>query len=516
MPGAARSLSAPAEAEAPAALTERGATGIRLVALTPSVRARGLAAGMTLADARARLPELASREIDRAADARALAALALWATRWSPTVALDGRDGLALDVTGAAHLWGGEAGLLADISARLDRARIAHRLGLGPTLGAAWALAHTAPGPITRLEGATEAERLGGIADLSVAGLRLGEEARTLLRRFGLGRIGQLAEIDRAALARRFRDGAVPARAAEAVADQALLRLDQALGRVGEPLAPIQAPPRHVARLPCPEPVADLAGLEAGLETLLARLSTELAAAGRGARRLTLRAYRADGTTGEIAAQAARPTREAAHWARLFAERLPGLDPGYGVDLLRLEAAGLAEMAAAEAPRRLEAAPGEADPAALAALADRIAARLGRQAVEAALPAESHRPEYAERWGPFEGELADWSAAPPGPWGARPLRRLSRPEPAEVIAEVPDGPPVRVVWRRRARRVVRAEGPERLGPDWWRAGGPTEMRARDCYLVEDAEGLRLWLCRDGLYGDGRGGAPVWQVHGLFA
>ncbi len=511
------------------ALTERTLKGVRLAALTPAARDLGLALGMTLADARARLPELASQEIDRGADARALVALGRWAMRFSPTVALDGRDGLMIDATGCAHLWGGEAGMLAEISARLDQAGLTHRLGLAPTPAAARALAHAAPGQITRIAGASEAELAAGLADLPVTGLRLTEAARILLRRFGLVRLGQLLEIDRRALARRFQEGAGSrdSRAAQTLADQVVLRLDQALGRLAEPLAPIAVPPAQTVRLPCPDPLIDLTGLQAGLDQLLSRLSTQLASDGLGARRLTLRAFRADGTEAALTAQAARPARDPAHWARLFADRLAALDPGFGIDLLLLEASGTDPLDGTAPPPRLGRGQvaglggGGEDPQALAALADRIAARLGPEAVTVTAPEESHLPERGEQAHVYDGALPDWSAAGPGPWGARPLKLFERPEPAEVIAEVPDGPPVQVVWRRVVRRVVRAEGPERLGPEWWRTpqAGAADVgarpRARDCYRVEDAQGWRLWLCRDGLYGDGRGAPPRWYVHGLF-
>lgn len=501
--------------ESPFALTERAAKGLRIVAATAGARAMGVAPGLTLADARARAPGLRSEEIDRAADAAALRRLARWATRWSPIVALDGRDGLMLDVTGCAHLWGGEGGMLADVSARLACAGLAHRLGLGPTPGAAWALAHAAPGQVTALEGTAEAATEVGLAELPVAGLRLSEETLALLRRFGLTRIGQLSGIDRAALARRFRSGEV--------ADRVMVRLDQAFGRIAEPLRPVGLPETHGARLPCPEPLLDRAGIEAGLSRLLEDLCARLEAAGLGARRVLLQAYRADGTHAALAIGAARPSREPTHLARLLAERLDRLDPGYGIDLLRLTALRTGPLEEATPPLGAAAGLAGQGGAALAALADRIAARLGEDWVAVLEPVASHQPERAERRVPFEGALPAWtgtgtigSAAPAGP---RPLRRLARPEPVEVLAEVPDGPPVRFIWRRVTRRVVRADGPERIAPDWWRPepglaeGAP---RARDYYRVEDGEGRRYWIFREGLYGDGRGAPPRWLLHGLFA
>ena len=210
----------------------------------------------------------------------------------------------------------------------------------------------------------------------------------------------------------------------------------------------------------------------------------------------------------------ARPARDPAHFERLFRDRLAGLDPGHGIDLLELAAGETAAMETAPRPLSREMAGGAVEMGDLAALADRIGARLGRGAVTVAAPRPSHLPERAEREARFDGALADWSAPGPGA-GPRPPRMLERPEPVEVIAQVPDGPPVRFTWRRVTRQVVRAEGPERIAPEWWDLSERLP-RARDYYRVEDAAGRRYWLYREGLYGDGRGGAPRWFLHGLFA
>jgi protein ImuB len=84
------------------------------------------------------------------------------------------------------------------------------------------------------------------------------------------------------------------------------------------------------------------------------------------------------------------------------------------------------------------------------------------------------------------------------------------PESAIVLAAVPDGPPMRFTWRRVARRVAKAQGPERIAPEWWRLG-EKDAQPRDYYTVEDDKGRRYWLYREGLYGEGE---PKWFVHGL--
>lgn len=142
---------------------------------------------------------------------------------------------------------------------------------------------------------------------------------------------------------------------------------------------------------------------------------------------------------------------------------------------------------------------------------DRLQQRLGRQAVVRLEPVESHIPERAVTLVPM--------FAPPGPRGSggwmaeqpRPVRLLPSPEPIEVTAMLPDEPPLTFRWRRVLHRVALTEGPERIAPEWWQDRAGT--RLRDYYWVEDKEGRRYWLFREGAYGGDR--APRWYMHGLF-
>ncbi len=97
---------------------------------------------------------------------------------------------------------------------------------------------------------------------------------------------------------------------------------------------------------------------------------------------------------------------------------------------------------------------------------------------------------------------------------SRPLTIFETPEPARVIAAVPDGPPMRLTWRRVTRKIVKSQGPERIAPEWWNLSDGE--RPRDYYHIEDEEGRRYWLYRDGLYGEDEGPPPKWFVHGLSA
>ena len=483
------------------ALVEAGAHGIELAALSEGARAAGLRVGQPLTDARAYCPQLASEPIDRAADADALAALARWTQQYTPIVGLDGLDGLLLDVTGCAHLRGGEAGLLADMARRLEGMGLTARLALADTTGAAWALARFGSQAQTVVP--SGAARLA-LADLPVAALRLDGETVATLRLLGLRRIKELLPLPRAALARRFR--------AKAQAEAVVLRLDQALGDRGEPVVPLSPPPALCVTRSFGAPLIDRALVEAWLPRLLGELAELLARQGQGqglgVRRLQLTAYRVDGTRQDLFAGMGEPTRDAAHMQRLLAPRMEALEPGFGIESLSLAASEAGPFLATQTGFS-----GDRGALSLAQLGDRLASRLGERAVYRLGAEASHVPERAERMRPRGNATRRAALDFDRP---RPLLLLDRPEPVSVIAEVPEGPPARFVWRRLEHRVTRAIGPERIAPEWWRDG--EDARTRDYYMVEDVEGRRFWLFRHGLYGGApgeRGAEPDWFIHGFF-
>jgi protein ImuB len=529
-------------------LLEAGIHGLRIAIANASARQLGICAGLAFTDAKARVPHLLYEDIDRDADQAALLSLAKWMIRFAPLVSVDDRDGLILETTGCAHLYGGEAGLLRALSLVLDREGVLYRSGLASTQVAAAALARAAPSGAILENGGERA----GLEGLPISALRLSETAETLLRRFGLTRIGQLYGIDRKALARRFQS--------KAEADAVLLRLDQALGLRHNPLKPIRPAPAKTARLNCPEPIASSEAIGLGLERLTQTLCADLAAFGQGARGFTLHAFRSDGTSAQVEISMARPVRTPEHIVRLFEERIDQIDPGFGIDLLLLEAVRVGPMDETAVALAGDLAASSTDVAALAALADRICAKLGEGAVTITAIHESYFPDRAESQAVFKGDLSaeQSSAVQTGP---RPIRLLPTPERIQALAEVPDGPPLRFVWRRLTRKVVRADGPERISPEWWTYTAPLvaapspegtarewltpkfdpradaalikktrkdleqndlgevvriRPRARDYYRVEDEAGRRYWLFREGLYGDGRGGSPDWFMHGLFS
>jgi protein ImuB len=498
----ARTTPWPVEDGAPFVLTETGLHGRTLAAVNASARALGLEPGLRFTDARARVPGLVSEEIDREADTLALKRLSLWMMRFSPLTAPDGLDGIRLDVTGCAHLFGGEDDFLAAMSHALEASGLTPRLGLADSAGAAWALARHGSARLMRVEAGTAREAL---APLPVAALRLEDGTVRTLRRFGLTRIGQLYTIERSALARRFRN--------REAAQDVLLRLDQALGVRPEPLIPLKAPARFTARILGPEPLLSLGGIEDALGKLLTDLTGQLEEAGKGARRFILTGYRSDGTRTSASLALSRPGRDAGHIGRLFTPRLEAMDPGFGIDLMTLSAHGVGQMEALASPLPDAAPLPGADAGETAALVDRLNARLGDDLVETFSVVESHLPWRSEAQKPFPGTLAPWPQTPHR-MGPRPLIVFDRPELVETIAILPDAPPARFTWRRITRTVTRADGPERIGPEWWR-GAADGVRSRDYYRVEDEEGHRYWLMREGLYGDARGAPPRWYVCGLF-
>ncbi|MEG6507560.1 DNA polymerase Y family protein [Methyloligella sp. 2.7D] len=563
----------------PFALVASEAQALQLTAVNGPARALRLSEGLSLADARAICPHLLTAPATPEKDARALLALTRWAERFSPLRAPDGTDGLILDVTGVSHLFGGEHALLGTIANSLERFGFTARIGLAETIGGAWALARFAPGRATI---ATEGTIAQTLAPLPVEALRLSREAVLLLQRLGLKRIGQLYGISRVSLKRRF----TSKEAAKAV----LLRLDQALGRANESFSPLRPEPRFEARLPFPEPLISHDGVIGGLAVLAEELCRRLTRAHRGARRVELRLSRSDGSTGLAQAGFSAPCREADHLCRLLEEKLDGLDLGFGIDTMRLVAL-LTEPLPPSQNALTKTAQQE-----LAPFIDRLAGRLGPAALLYLAPRQSHIPERAQRAQSAIAKRPPWPREVLSHLAARPRRPalfLPRPEPLSVMAEIPEGPPARFTWRRLSRRVVKAEGPERIAPEWWRIPSPRKgeggdgqrpapgggqatsenrpdplpspppsrgreqslpsgkrgrhpgesrdpvandlgaadcpveperdrkerskppPRTRDYYRIEDDQGRRYWVFREGLYTEPGDTPPAWYMHGLF-
>jgi protein ImuB len=480
-----------------------------LAAVNPAATAAGLAPGMPLADALSFLPGLATVPAKPAEDAAALRGLAEWCGRYSPWTAPDEADGVRIEITGSAHLWGGEKALADDLMTRLHRQHVTSRIAIADTLGAAWATVRFAEAGESTII-LPPGDSCAALAPLPVEALRLDPITAQGLRRVGLKRVGDLYAMPREALARRF---------GETIAQL----LDQALDNLPEPLSPLGEAPSRRVRLSFAEPITEPSDLMLAAERLTADLVRRLAQEGTGARRLDLGFHRVDGRVERIQLGTARPSRDPHHLAALFKERLDTVDPGFGVEDMILAAFAVEPLP----PEQIDF-PGHVasnEPSDIAPLLDRLGNRLGLAALSRLETRESHIPERASVRVP--PHLTVKTPSPPlgaersgMRWGGsgkspRPIRLFEPPEPVEAFWLLPDDPPFRFMWRRRRHRVTRADGPERIADEWWQPGGSGEVDAiRDYYRVEDEEGRRFWLFRAGLHGHDR--PPRWFVHGVFS
>ena len=489
---------APQPPDAPLVFAEKQRGALRIASVDAQAQAVGLRPGMPLADARAQLPRLIVVPHDPVADHGWLDRLALGCNRYTPLVALDAPDGLILDIAGAAHMFDGEAGLIADIEMRLVRLGMSVRAALGPTADAARALARyqTRPAP----------DEATAIRRLPVAALELEAESTTAFVRAGLKTIGDLASRPMANIAARF--GA-----------DAAMALRRILGDAPSPLDPRIAPPPVVAERSFAEPIASSAHAARILAELADEAIATLLERGKGGRHFRATFFRSDGLARSIEVETGHATRDTRLIMRLFAERMDGLadplDPGFGFDMIRLAVPRIDPLGATQLQLEGGAARASDRAAAMNELVDRMTTRLGRARVKRLLAADTHIPEQAQLALPAIDAPTPlpWPMLEPGEPPTRPFHLFDPPQPIEVIAEVPDGPPHQFRWRRTMHAVRRYEGPERIAAEWWRRrdnGGLT----RDYYRVEDVQGRRYWLFRHGLYEEKPD--PRWYIHGLFA
>ncbi|WIY52773.1 DNA polymerase Y family protein [Devosia sp. YIM 151766] len=515
-----------ANLKAPLALYERIKGGLRLAAIDAEGMRLGLRQGMNLADARALVQSLTVLELDRPLLEAGFADFADWHSNLSPLVSVLADSApygdLMLDITGVSHLFGGEAAMLRLALTRLRALNYSVAGAIAPTIGAAWAVSHFARSqvlPLAALE--------SGLDVLPVHALRLDEKQVATLVQMGLDNIGQLRNRPRKPLQARF--GA-----------SLLTRLDQAYGLIEERMAPRLPMVEHAVERRFADPIALLDDVLAATHDLAVKLACHLEQHGLGAQSFHLFLYRVDHKVMTLSLNASRLTRDPAHITGLFrhrAQRLQGeYDAGFGIDMVRL-AVSSTDRLDAEQKGAFAAPSGLED---IDRLLDRLGSRLGSEAVLRSQSIASHVPERAARLVPAVAMAAENPVEPPPLM--RPLRLLPQPEPVMVNAEVPDGLPGSMVWRRQVYRLVKAAGPERIGAEWWRSGQrlalvpeekpdkdpqssqpipyiadlplfDPEAGTRDYYVVEDEEGRRFWLFRLGLYGGEI--LPSWYLHGFF-
>ena len=477
----------------PLVVAGKADNALRLTAVDAAAAKLGLHPGKALADARAMIPDVAVIRANAPADAKLLEAVADWCERYTQFVALDPPHGLFLDITGAAHLFGGEKKMLEEIQRAITAQGFSVRIALAGTAEAARALAQHRPGALVPQGGEAEA-----VAPLPTEALKTDPLIVHALKRAGLKTIGQVAGRQRHELAARFGGAFVSL-------------LDRTLGRHGHPIAPRAVLPDLMVERRFVEPLVTEDAIAGTLRSLAQSLASVLESRGQGARVLEAAFFRADGQMRRIAIETAQAIRAPEIVLRLFREKLAALadplDAGFGFDLIRLSATFAQNLQAKSTGFDTNASDGD-----VLFLIDKLAARFGAHRVMRFQPQDTHIPEGAAVAVPAQHRTAEkypWQATRAR---AEALRLFAKPEPIETIAQVPDGPPLRFRWRRALHSVIRAEGPERIAMEWWRHQGhePT----RDYFRVEDEAGRRFWLYRDGIAREIV--HPRWYVHGLFA
>ena len=480
---------------APVAMTERRHGAIRLTACNAAAQALGLVPGLTLADARAQVPELVLSEADPGADARWLDRIAASCDRFTPRVAIEPPDALVLDITGCAHLFGGEAALVAQVAQSMQgwTRHLAHALTDTPEGARALAKFCTQPAD----------SEAAALRQLPVEALELDAETEVALRRAGFRTLGELADRPARTLAARF--GA-------AMVD----RLAGVLGGADRRITPRSIPDALVFERRLLEPILRAEDAMAVIGQLAADASRALRARGEGGRRFLARLFRTDGHVAELDIESGLPLADPARIMRLFSERMAALadplDPGFGFDAIRLAVPHAEPFDATQL--QLD---GRADSQeAIAALVDRLSARHGRRRIRRFTRRDTHVPERAEEALPALDvtAAASWPAPQAGEPPRRPLHLFDPPQPVEVVAEPPDGPPRSFRWRRTLHEVARCEGPERIAAEWWRGPPGRRPATRDYYRVENPGGGRFWLFRRASCA-AEGGEPGWYIHGIF-
>ncbi|MBM6596507.1 DNA polymerase Y family protein [Microvirga sp. BT291] len=458
-----------------------------LASVCPSAHKSGLRPGMALAKAQAQIPQLHVFDATPDEDEAALRELARWAIRYSPVVALDPPDGLWIDIAGAAHLFGGEEKLLSDLTSRLTSRGFSALAAVADAPGTAWAVARYGTEMIVPTGRAVDA-----IASLPVHALRLSPDVPAAMHRLGIDRIGQLAAMPRAPMVRRF-------------GKETALRLDQAMGHAFEPITPLIPEETPLAALAFAESIARLDDIKHVLHRLSKTLCADLAKRGEGVRRLDLVFRRVDQKGAALRIGTAKATRDHAHLAKLFHDQLETVDPGFGIEEIVLIASRVEAMVEMQMMAQGIADSGASD-IDLSRLVDRLASRLGAEHVYRLVPAQSHVPERMTRrvpaLAPPRGET--WPRNLP-----RPTRLLDPPESIRATALLPDHPPVMFIWRKVRHQVDKADGPERIAPEWWQ--GDKDGPSRDYYRVETDQGGRFWIFRDAPMDEG----GRWWMHGFF-
>ena len=448
----------------------------------------GVHVGMVVADARAIIPSLEVIDKKPGLSAKLLKGLAEWCIRYTPAVAIDPPDGLILDATGCAHLWGGENEYLKDIITRLKSLGYTVHAAMADTIGTAWAVARFGKNDNIIQSGAQTAVLLS----LPPSSLRLDLEIVERLQKLGLRQIMDFIRIPRSSLRRRF---GVPF----------LLRLDQATGKVQEAMHTVQPVEPYQERLPCLEPIVTATGIEIALQRMLETVCLRLKREEKGLRVAIFKGFRIDGKIEKIAIGTNRATHNTNHLFKLFELQLASIEPALGIELFILEAQKVEDVSPFQ--ETLWEGSCGLENIGLSELLDRLGGRFGSNFIRRFVPDEHYWPERSMKTAGslLEKLTTTWKVDRP-----RPLQLLPIPEMIEVTAPIPDYPPMLFRYKGKLHKIIKADGPERIEQEWWLQQG----EHRDYYYVEDEEGKRYWLFRLGHYDTEQ--SVQWYVHGFFA
>ncbi len=461
--------------------------GRMIITATNSLaEAKGLYCGMALADARAIIPDLEVLDERKDLAQKLLKRLAEWCIRFSPSVAIDYSDGLLLDASGCAHLWGSDQHYVFAITHKLNERGYDVRISMADTIGAAWALARFGRASLIVPTG-LHAEALMG---LPPEALRLEIDTVTRLHKLGLHQVKQFMQMPRASLRRRF-------------GQHLLMRLDMALGQEIETIEPVQPIEPYQERLPCLDPISTVTGIEIALKQLLTTLCSRLRQEQKGIRGCHFKCLRVDGETEQISIGTSRPSHHVSHLFKLFEFKLSSIEPALGIELFILVAQKVEDYLPAQ-EKMWEGSSG-LDDVRLSELLDRLSNKVGMQSVHRFLPEEHYWPERSIK------STSSLQETPTTPWRVdkpRPLQLLPSPEPIEVTAPIPDYPPMLFRYQGKVHQIIKADGPERIEQEGWIQHG----QHRDYYRVEDEAGHRYWLFRLGHYHEK---SFRWFLHGFF-
>jgi protein ImuB len=460
---------------------------IIITALNAIAQAEGLQVGMRVADAKAITPsikvlnDIAGREI------KLLSAIGEWCIRYSPAVAVDLPDGLILNISGCCHLWGDEAAYLNEVVQRFQSKGYTVKAAIADTIGTAWAMARfSLANMIVPVK-----EHKQALMKLPPAALRIEQPILERLHKLGFNKISAIMQIPRSELRRRFGDGLI-------------LRLMQALGEIEEYMPLVKEPEPYQERLPSMEPIRTRTGIEIAIRQLLERLTARLASEGKGIRTAILSTYRIDGKVQQVSIGTHKATYQVEHLFKLFELRIEEIEPDLGIELFVIDAPKVEEVVIPQ--QVIWKGKPKLEDSGIAELLDRLAGKVGTQAIHRYLPQEHYWPErsIANSINVQEKPQTFWRTDV-----QRPTQILSQPQLIEVSAPIPDYAPMLFRYNGHVHHIKRSDGPERIEREWWLEKG----EHRDYYIVEDQQGFRYWVFRSGHYGQRQN---QWYIHGFFA